>query len=209
MDSAKKKKLLVIGGLIVVVVAASIVLYVVFRNSNQVASNDQAKWGSDFVEVKKDDTLHADKITTTEQVKTALGEHGSQLTGPETTPVLRLGDQLSQTATYTFTMKNGQKATVNVDAHTYPSKEVMQTVNPFTNTEAAAVKGVGDEAHWLKKVPNPYQITNPHDTLMAVKGTTSFAFSLEQPHDKVAIDQAVARDIILQVAKQAKLDAVK
>lgn len=209
MDSIKKKKLLVIVGVVVVAVAASIVLFIVIKNSSQVESNEQAEIGSDFVEIKERDTLNTDKISTKEQIADALGDNGSDITGPETTAVLRLGDQLSQTATYTFTMNNGEKAMVNVDARTYPDKETMDAVDPFTNTESEKIEGVGDEAHWLKKAPNVMQVSNPHDTLMAIKGLTSFAFQIEQPRGSVAIEKSVAREIVLEVAKQAKLEAVK
>lgn len=210
MDNAKKKKLLVIVGILIVVVAASIVLYVVIKNSNQVPSNKQAELGSDFVEVKKQDSLNVDRVSTKAQITQALGEQGSQVNGPETTAVLRLGEHLSQTATYTFTMTNGKKASFYVDARTYPDKKSIDEVDPLgTNTEPTKVDGVGDAARWLKKADPVMQLGDPYDSLMVVKGLTSFAFQIEQPRADVAIDKQTARDIILEVAKSAKLEAVK
>jgi hypothetical protein len=205
-----KKKLLVIAGILVVVVAAVIVLYLVFINdSTKTKHNPEASYGSDYVGLDKSGDLGTGKVVSKDQVSKVLGDQGTNIQGPELSGVLRLGTQKSQTATYTFKMKNGKEAEVNIDARTYESKKDMDNTGPFKGTEPAKVEGVGDEAHFLIPTQKEYQLLGNNIVLMATKGTTSYAISLSQKADGVAIDAATARDIITKVAQEANLDAVK
>jgi hypothetical protein len=202
-----KKKALIIAGILVVVVAVGVVLYLVIKNdATKNNNNPAASYGSEFVSVDKNGNLGTDKVVTKEQVSEAIAANGDNISGPELSAVLTLGNVKSQTATYTFKMSNGKEAEVNVDARTYPSIEDMGDL-PFRQTEKTPVEGVGDKARFL--IRENLQLLGSNETLMATKGKTSFAIALSQKRDEVAIDKATARDIILKVAKAAKFDEVK
>lgn len=202
-----KKKILVISGILIVVMAAGIVLYQVIKNdSTRNSNNPEATYGSDFVSVDKDGDLGTARVVNKDQVSDALGDKGSEISGPELSSVLRLGTIKSQTATYTFKMANGKQAKVNIDARTYPSAKEMGDI-PFLQTEPAAVDGIGDKARFL--IPDEKQVLGNNTTLMVTKGKTSFAVNLEQERGDATIDTQTARDIILKVAKVAKFDEVK
>ena len=202
-----KKKALIIAGILVVVVAAGVVLYLVIKNdSTKNSNNPEASYGSEFVSVDKNADLGTGKVVTKDQVSQAIAASGNGVSGPELSGVLTLGNTKSQTATYTFKMSNGKEAEVNVDARTYPSVKDMGEL-PFRQTEEQVIEGIGDKAKFI--IADETQLLGNNETLMVIKGKTSFAIALSQDRDEVAIDKATARDIILKVAKAARFDEVK
>lgn len=205
-------KKIVVGIVLAFVVLACIAVGIGIMLGDGGSKNSGARYGegADGFKAGFDEKKHIGvaKVVTQQQVESVLGKLGSDVKDVSASGTVTLGNTLSETATFNFTTSKSKDNSFSVDARTYPSADELKKADPFKGADVEKVAGVGDEAHYSVAPFQPY-LKNKEQTLIVTKDKTSYHFILSQPDGKEAINSMVARNMLLQVAKEAKLNEVK
>ena len=201
--------LVIIGVVVIAVVGVAVIVFVI-KNDKQPVDNPGAYYGQDAdgfsANVNANEHLGTGKVLSTDAVKSGFGE-GTTVETPKESGTVNLGETKSETATYIVKTSRGN-VTFEVDVRTYASAADLKKSNPFLGAEQAKVEGLGNEAHYL--VPYGQEMFNEQQVaLLTTSGKTAYKFALVQPSDKILYSVEEAKPVLLEIAKQAKLDEVK
>lgn len=204
------KRVLVAICVVVAAVAGLGVTIYVISNDTPAVENPGAYYGQDAdgfsVAVDEDATRGTPEVLGVEQIQ---GSFGDTVTVGEarSSGVVRLGSVRAETASYPVAGPEGD-VVFEVDTRIYESKDELAQAVPFAGAEETVVDGVGDEAHFL--VPFAQErMAEQQVALIVTRGAVSYKFAIVQPTEALVYDEQVARDIVLAIARQANLDAVK
>lgn len=206
----KNKKLSIIIAIIVVAVAGVGAVTYIISNDKNYGSNPGAYYGSSSdgftASVDHDKHLGTVNVVSKDAVTTAFGQ-GAEVANPKESGTVNLGTTKSETATFAVKTPKGDVA-FEVDVRTYASRADLDKAGAFVGTEQSKIEGVGEEAHYL--VPLHQGLLREQQVaLLAISGKTSYKFALVQQADKILYTTDEAKAIVLEIAKQAKLAAVK
>lgn len=204
------KRVLVATSVVVAAVAGLGVAIYVIGNDTPAVENPGAYYGQDAegfsTAVDEDATRGAPEVVGVEQVQGSFGENVT-VGEAQSSGVVRLGEVRTESATFPVVTPEGE-VTFKVNIIIYESAEELAKSAPFAGAEETVVEGVGDEAHYL--VPfGQERMSEQQVALIATRGAVSYSFSIVQQADAIVYDEQTARDIVLAIAKQANLDAVK
>ena len=136
-------------------------------------------------------------------VKSALGAVAANVTAPDNTGVVSLGDgDKGQTCVYPFEAGGNAQNGFYTDLATY-SAESFALISDFTATSGTPVSGVGDKA--VFEAAGDTGIGTNEYSITAVKGTDVYLFVISEPKDAVTFDEASALEALTTIAQSAKL----
>ena len=202
--------MLVITGVVVVAVVGVAVIGFIVTNDKSKVDNPGAYYGQDAdgfsANVNPDQHLGTVKVVSVDAVKSGFGD-GASVEPPKESGTVNLGATKSETATYVVKTPRGD-TTFEVDVRTYTTAGDLKKSNPFVGAEQATVEGLSNEAHYL--IPYGQEMFNEQQVaLLTTSGKTAYKFAIVQPSDKILYSVEEAKPILLEIAKQAKLNEVK
>lgn len=205
-----KKQILVALSVVVAAVAGLGVVVYVIGNDTPPVENPGAYYGQDAdgfsVAVDEEATRGTPEVVSTTQVQGGFGD-AVTIGEPRSSGVVRLGAVRGETTAFPVATPQGE-VTFEVDTRIYESADELKKAGSFAGAEEAVVEGVGDEAHYL--VPFAQErMAEQQVALIATRGAVSYKFAIVQRTDGLVYDEQEARDIVLAIAKQANLAAVK
>lgn len=207
--SINKRVLVAIGVVVAAIAGLGVAIYVI-SNDTPTVDNPGAYYGQDAdgfsFSVDEDARRGAAEVLSVAQVQSGFGDTVT-VGEPDPSGVVRLGSVLAETARYPIVTPQGE-VSFEVDTRIYESKDELERASAFAGAEETVIEGVGDEAHYL--IPFAQErLAEQQVALIVTKGAVSYKFAVVQPTEKLVYDEQVARDIVLAIAKQAQLDAVK
>lgn len=204
-----KRVIVAIAVVLVAIIGVAVTVYIIKNDKSQI-DNPGAYYGQSAdgfsANVDKNKQLGAGKVLTSEQVSAGFGE-GTTVAKPSLSGTVNLGTTKSETATYNVKTPKGD-VTFETDVRTYASSADLRRANPFAGAEQEKIDVQGQEAHYL--VPFGQELLPDQQVaLLTTKDKTSYKFALIQQKDKVYYSLDDAKRIVLELAKQAKLNEVK
>ena len=206
----KNKKLIIIIATVLVAIAGVGAIAYVISNDKKSESNPGAYYGSSAdgftTSVDRNEHLGTVEVVSKDAVAAAFGQN-AEVGSPEESGTVKLGATKSETATFAVKTPKG-KVSFEVDVRTYSSRVDLDKAGVFVGTQEPKVEGVGEEAHFL--VPAQQDLFKEQQVaLIATKGKTSYKFALVQQSDNLVFTTDEAKAIVLEIAKQSNLGAVK
>lgn len=201
--NTKKKLIAIVAVVLVAVGGLAAVAYIIGTEDK---ASPRPEDTTTMPSVNENEHLGTIKVVSQSVVKSAFGAD-STVSNPRESGTVTIGSTKSETATFPVKTPKGE-VSFEVDVRTYVSKTELSQVGPFVGTEVEKVAGVGEEAHYLV----PYQqgiLDEQQVALIVISGKTSYKFALVQKSDNLIYDTDAAKAIVLEIAKQAKLNEVK
>jgi hypothetical protein len=196
---SKRTQRVILGAVAMAGVVAIGVMILVFPKSNSQSAGVGADGFSVFE--KKGADLGVSDVTSKDDVVKALGKNAKNVDDVETSGVISLNGNLGQTATYSFTTKDGTKASVAVDVLHYKNKETYEADNVFKGTGKAGTID-GREVRYL---PASSIGRDRKYALLVTKDLKSYKFEMSQPNTEVDIKEYLAQDILKEIIKSSEL----
>ncbi|MFZ1360804.1 MAG: hypothetical protein WAS27_02145 [Candidatus Saccharimonadales bacterium] len=141
------------------------------------------------------------KVVSKQDTVAALGKSAKAVDTVEKSGVMSFNGRLGQTATFPFTLPNGNKATVDVDVLTYKDKEAYDNDNVLNGTGPAGSVD-GNEVRYMPAVSIG---TERVYALLVTKDLKSYRFSISQPNSSAYIKEFRAQDILKQIISKSNL----
>lgn len=206
----KNKRIAVAAGVVVVGLVGLAVAVYIINNDKTGVENPGAYYGQDAdgfsVSVDEDGRRGTSQVVGVDQIREGFGADVT-VSEPKESGVVRLGAVLAETASFPVVTPQGA-VTFEVDTRIYESDDDLERAASFTGAEETPVEGVGSEAHYL--VPfGQERLGEQRVALIVVEGKTSYSFAIVQQTEGMVYDEQTAKDIVLAVARQANLGAVK
>ncbi len=195
----KRTQRVILGAVAAAAVGAVGLMVLVFPTKNDNMSGVGSNGFSVFE--KKGADLGIADVADKRVVETALGKNAKSVDDVEKSGVISLNGSLGQTATYPFTLKDGSKATIDIDVLQYKSKETYDGDNVFKGTGLAG-KIDGRE---IRYIPASSIGKDRTYALLVTKDLKSYKFEMSQPNTKVLIKEYLAQDILKAIIAKSDL----
>lgn len=197
------KTTLIAAGSIIIVVIAGVGIMLLNQNKDPQTKTTNDALSKMTTESPSED-LGLCNIVSLDTIKSALGSAAANLTGPDNTGVIGLGDgDKGQTCVYPFvpggTVSNG----FYTDLAKYSSQESFEKVSSFTATQGTPISGLGDRATFEGAKDN--YIGGMETALTVVKGTNVYIFAITEPKDATTFTDTTAQAALTKIAQAAQL----
>ncbi|KKW03347.1 MAG: hypothetical protein UY35_C0007G0029 [Candidatus Saccharibacteria bacterium GW2011_GWC2_48_9] len=204
-----KRKIVAIAIILVAIAGVAVILYII-KNERPGGNNPGAYYGQTAdgfsASVDADKHLGTVDVVSVEDVAKAFGSD-AKVSVPDESGTVNLGTTKSETATFAVETPKG-KVEIEVDIRMYQTESDLNRANPFSGAERADVDEVGEEAHYFVPFQQEF-LPEQQVALLTTQGQTSYKFALVQPSDSLIYTTDEAKAIVLAIAKQANLSAVK
>lgn len=195
----RRTQRIVLGAIAVAAIGAVVLMVIVFPTNG----DDQSGVGADGFSVfeKKGADLGVTKVTAKNVVVEALGKNAKSVEDVEKSGVISINGNVGQTATYTFTLKDGSKATIDIDVLEYKSEDAYKSDDVFKGTGVAG-KVDGREVRYI---PASSIGKERIYALLVTKDLKSYKFAMAQPNTNVQIREYLAQDILKAIIDKSTL----
>ncbi len=196
---SRKKEILLLSAM----VAVALVVLIVMAFSLMSKKDSAVGIGADGFSVfeKPGSDLGITKVVSRNDTITALGKSAKEVSTVKKTGVVSFNGRLGQTATFPFTLPNGNNATVDIDVLTYKNKESYDNDNIFGGTGHAGTVD-GNEIRYMPAISIGAERVY---ALLVTKDLKSYRFSISQPNTSTYIKEFKAQDILKQIISKSTL----
>lgn len=196
---SKRTQRVILGAVAAAAVGAVGLMVLVFPKENNIMTGSGADGFSVFE--KKGADLGIADVTSKQTIENALAKNAKNVSNVEKSGVISLNGNVGQTATYNFSLKDGSKASIDIDVLEYKSQEAYDNDNVFKGTGLA---GTIDDRE-VRYIPASSIGTERVYALLVTKDLKSYKFAMSQPNTKIQIKEYLAQDILKAIIDKSEL----